>query len=368
MRRLKIAHIDTGLNLRGGQRQMLMLAKGLRERGHDQLIACLEGSKLEGRLNREEFRVFTMPSHDPGHAFGTLLWRQQLQTWAPQILHAHDGRGQTLSWLASLGLPVRRVASRRVTFLPSDGWTYRFKYGRTCQGVIAVSESIRDLSVQAGVPRERLTVIPDGIELPAKLSSADEKTQLRAKWQCRDDDFVAGLLGASTPEKGQDVAFEALALLAGKLPNARLVVAGDQSVVANTGSHQPAGTLNERVIRLAPLEDLASFFPGLDVFLMPSKSEGLGSSALWAMGFGLPVIATRVGGLPEIVVDNETGWLIPPASPEALADAILAASHDRAKLIEYGKNGRKRAMGFSADIMVGRTEDLYRYLVSASLP
>ena len=309
-----------------------------------------------------------MPSHDPGHAFGTLIWRQQLHTWAPQILHAHDGRGQTLAGWLPLGLPVHRVASRRVTFLPSDGWTYRFKYGRTCQAVIAVSESIRELSVQSGVPRERITVIPDGIDLPAKLPGAVEKAQLRAKWKCHDDDFVAGLLGASTPEKGQDVAFKALALLAGKLPGARLVVAGDQSVVTNTSSCEQAGTLNERVIRLAPLEDLASFFPGLDLFVMPSKSEGLGSSALWAMGFGLPVIATRVGGLPEIVVDNETGWLIPPGSPEALAEAILAASRDRAKLIEYGRNGRKRAMGFSADIMVGRTEDLYHYLVSSSFP
>jgi glycosyltransferase involved in cell wall biosynthesis len=367
MTSLRIAHIDTGSSLRGGQRQMLMLAEGLRERGHEQFIACQEGSGVEERAQREGFRIFSLPANDPGHALGILLWRQQLQTWAPQILHAHDGRGQTLAWLASLGLPVRRVASRRVTFFPSDRWTYRLKYQRTCHAVVAVSENIRELSVQAGVPRERITVIPDGIEIPAELPSATERLRLRTSWQCENDDFVVGLLGASTPEKGQDLALAALELLAEKLPQARLILAGDEAATAGGMSIHGASPDCTRIIRLGPIEDLASFFPGLDLFVMPSKAEGLGSSALWAMANGLPVLATRVGGLPEIVVENETGWLIPPGSPQALADAILLASRDRAKLIEFGRQGRQRAEGFSAAIMVSRTEALYQRLVSAEL-
>jgi glycosyltransferase involved in cell wall biosynthesis len=360
---LKIAHIDTGSSLRGGQRQMLMLAQGLRERGHEQTIVCLEGSGLEEGAQREGFRIFTLPAYDPGHAFGILLWRQQLKTWAPQILHAHDGRGQTLAWLASLGLPLRRVASRRVTFFPSDRWTYRFKYGHTCHAVIAVSENIREHSVQAGVPRERITVIPDGIEIPAELPSATERLRLRTSWQCENDDFVVGLLGASTPEKGQDLALAALAILAENLPKARLILAGDDAALPSGMSMHGACPDCSRIIHLGPLNDLANFFPGLDLFIMPSRAEGLGSSALWAMSYGLPVVATRVGGLPEIVVENETGWLIPPGSPQALADAILLASRDRAKLLEFGRQGRQRAEGFSAAIMVSRTEALYQRLV-----
>jgi len=355
---LRIAHIDTGPSLRGGQRQMLMLAQGLRERGHEQVIVCLEGTGLEERAQREGFRVFSLPAFDPGHAFGILLWRLQLKTWAPQILHAHDGRGQTLAWLTSLGLPVRRVASRRVTFFPSDRWTYRLKYGRTCHAVVAVSENIRELSVQAGVPRERITVIPDGIEIPAELPSATESLRLRNSWQCENNDFVVGLLGASTPEKGQDLALAALMLLAEKLPQARLVLAGGETASPN----------RRRILRLGSIEALTDFFPGLDLFVMPSKAEGLGSSALWAMAYGLPVVATRVGGLPELVVENETGWLIPPGSPQALADAILQASRDREKLSEFGRNGRKRAEGFSAAIMVTRTETLYQHLLCGRLP
>jgi glycosyltransferase involved in cell wall biosynthesis len=365
---LRIAHVDTGPSLRGGQRQMLTLAQGLRERGHEQVIVCLEGSGLEERAQRKGFDVFSLPAYDPGHAFGILLWRRQLKTWVPHILHAHDGRGQTLGWLASLGLEVRRVASRRVTFFPSDRWTYRLKYGRTCHAVVAVSENIRELSVHAGVPRERIVVIPDGIEIPAELPSAAERMSLRASWHCQDDEFVVGLLGASTPEKGQDLALAALALLTEKLPQARLVFAGDEGAIPGDTSTLGAKSGCNRILRLGPIENLTAFFPGLDLFVMPSKAEGLGSSALWAMAYGLPVVATRVGGLPEIVVENETGWLIPPASPQALADAILLAARDHAQLIEFGRNGRKRSEGFSAAIMVSRTEALYHRLVSDGPP
>ena len=365
---LKIAHIDTGISLRGGQRQMLILAQGLRELGHEQMIVCLEGSSLEEEAQREGFGIFSLPPHDPGHAFGVLLWRQQLRMWAPQIIHAHDGRGQTLAWLASVGLPVRRVASRRVTFFPSDRWTYRLKYGHTCHAVIAVSENIRELAAQAGVPRERITVIPDGIEIPPELPSASARQRLRKSWQCEEDDFVVGLLGASTAEKGQDLALAALELLADKLPKVQLVFAGDDGGLPGGRSIQGASPHGARMIRLGSIDDLASFFPGLDIFLMPSISEGLGSSALWAMAYGLPVIASRVGGLPEIVAENETGWLIPPGSPQALADAILLASRDRGKLIEFGRHGRQRAEGFSAAIMVSRTEALYHRLLSGGEP
>jgi glycosyltransferase involved in cell wall biosynthesis len=360
---LRIAHIDTGMSLRGGQRQLLLLANGLRARGHEQMIVCCEGSGLEARAGAEGFRVATLPAHDPAHALGIQLLREQLKLVRIQILHAHDGRGQTISWLASMGLPVRRIASRRVTFTPRDRWTYRLKYTRTCDVVIAVSEYIRELMARSGVPRERVEVIPDGIELPVDLPSPAEKARIRKAWGMGDDRFVVGQLGAFTSEKGQETALDAFALIADRLPHARLVLAGD-------GPIKPAGILADklnalgaRVLTLDNVENLADYFPGLDLFIMPSKAEGLGSSALYAMAYGLPVVATRVGGLPEVVAEEVTGWLIPPDSPEALAQTIILASSDRERLLRFGGDARQRAEGYSTDIMVGRTEALYQRLV-----
>ncbi len=362
-RSLKIAHIDTGSSLRGGQRQLLLLARGLRLRGHGQIIVCREESELEACALEEGFQVFSLPLYDPGHGLGILQLRQLLGIAGSDLLHAHDGRGQTVAWLASVGMRVRRVASRRVTFLPKRLWTYRLKYTRTCDAVIAVSEFIRQRAMGCGIPESKIQVIPDGIEIPAELPSPEARAKARARWGFSGNEFLVGQLGASTPEKGQDVALRAFEILQGRLPQARLLMAGESPT--NRHSHLISSeTLGNRVRRSGAIRDLAEFFPALDLFIMPSKSEGLGSSALLAMSYGLAVVATRVGGLPEVVEEDRTGWLIEPASPGALAEAITAAAGDRASLQQRGLDGRERARQFSVDIMVQRTEALYYRLVS----
>lgn len=361
--RMRILHIDTGRELRGGQRQLLRLARGLRERQHDQMVVTPEGSDLEECARSEGFQVFALPAHDWGHANGILQLRQRLLAEPADILHAHDGRGQTISWLASLGLPLRRVASRRVTFLPGSPARHRFIYTRTCHAVIAVSEHIRSLLTAGGVPAAKIQVIPDGIEIPPELPSPDERARHRRLLDLKDNDFVVGHIGAFTPEKGQDLAMEAIRRTAEKLSSVRLLLAGDGPLPTMTRIRQQARAMGDRVRILGNLEELTGFFAALDFFIMPSRAEGLGSAALLAMAHGKAVIASRVGGLPEVVEEGRTGWLVTPGSAEALAEAIFVAASDRERLSAYGEAGRKRARQFSSAIMVARTEEVYSHLL-----
>lgn len=352
---MKIAHLDTGLELRGGQQQLLLLARGLRERGHGQLIVCPESSALEFRARQEGFRVFSLPAHDPARAHGILELRQLFLAEPFDILHAHDGRGQTISWLASLGMPVRRLASRRVTFLPSRLWMHRVKYTHTCHAVIAISNFVRQLLIECGVPATRIEVIPDGVEIPAALPDAATRARLREGWGLGGEEFVVGHLGAATPEKGRDIIIQTALLLGERAPEVRFVLA--------THASRPAAPFAARTVRvLAYPGSLTDFLAGLDLFIMPSRAEGLGSAAINAMAHGLAVVATRVGGLPELIEEGRTGWLVPPDSPEALAEAIVAALSDRARLTRYGAKAREQARQFSVAIMLERTESLYRRL------
>jgi len=362
---LRIAHVDVGQDLRGGQRQLLNLAGGLRERGYGQIVVCREESDLETCARKQGFPTFSLPGHDLFHLYGVLQLRQMLRASPCDLLHAHDGHGQTVSWMASAGLKVRRVASRRVAFLPreSQRWTYSLKYARTCDAVIAVSNFIRQGAIRCGLPDSVIEVIPDGIELPAELPSPETRARTRARWGSTESEFLIGHLGAFTHEKGQDVALQALQILKESLPQARLLLAGDGPTLGNPGTAQRYAALGERVRLCGAVQDPAEFFSALDLFVMPSKSEGLGSSALVAMSYGLPVVASRVGGLPEVVEEGRTGWLVEPDSPGALAEAILAAAADRTRLQQWGLNGRERARQFTVDIMVQRTEALYRRLV-----
>lgn len=349
-----------------------MLARGLRSRGHQQLIVCAEGAQLEAQARRERLPVFALPAHDTLHAHGIVQLRQHLLAEPADILHAHDGKSQTIAWLASLRLPVRRVASRLVTFLPKGlaggRLIYRLKYRYTCDRIITISEFVKELLVDSGVPVDRVEAILAGIEWPTDSPSSALRSAVRADWGLGEAEFVVGHIGAFTPEKGQDIAIQAAAFLAEKLPGMRLLLAGEASTRALQRLGPQLRAAGHRVRLLGYVEDLWRFLAGLDLYVMPSRAEGLGASVLQAMACGLAIVASRVGGLPELVVAGETGWLVPSESPKALAEAIVDAASDRARLSEFGRRGRERARQFSAEAMIDKTEAAYARVVGICLP
>ncbi len=361
---LRIGHVDTGLTLRGGQRQLLLLAHGLRARGHSQVIVCPEESDLYSRASADGFQMLALPQNDWKHLRGIRKLRRRLHQDRLMLLHAHDGVGQTVSWLSSLATGVRRVASRRVTYLPKRRLDYRLKYKHTCHAVIAVSHFVERILEDTGIPPAMINVVPDGITVPERLPDAATRLAARARWGLGGGDFVVGQLGNFSAEKGQDLAIRAFAMLGDRLPGARLVFGGDVSAGDLAASGPAAAAGSGRVFLAGYQEDLFEFFAGLDLYIMPSRSEGLGSSALLAMAHALPVIATSVGGLTEIVDEGRTGWLVAPESPEALANTIATAASNVSRLREMGDNARERAKEFSAGVMVERTEALYYRLLA----
>ncbi len=341
---------------------MLLLARGLRARGHEQWIACPQSSDLELRAREEGFSVLRLPSRYHGPVGGALALHYLSKAERPDILHAHDGRGQSIAWLASPGARARRVASRRVTFLPHWRALHRLKYQYTCDAVIAVSNYVRGLLLQCGVPGRMIEVIYDGIEIPDRLPGPEERIAARQRWGLGDSDFVVGNLGAFRQEKGLETALQAANLLASSRAGIRWLFAAGGSpaeIESGVSAAAQAGS-NIRVIP-AP-EELSGFFASIDLYVMPSLAEGLGSSALLAMAYSLPVAASRAGGLPEIVEHGKTGWLFSPGSAQALAEIVAHAVDNREELKSFGVTARVQARQFSDDIMTSRTEALYLQL------
>ena len=367
---MKIVHVDLGKTLRGGQEKLLLLVRGLKARGHQQWLVCREGSPLEKPIRSHDIPILTTPAFDPFQLRAIRRLRRTLRAERPEILHAHDARGQNLAWLASRGLAVRRVANRDVPFLPhipGGNWLQRWKYTHTSDLVVTCSGYVKETLVGRGVPASRVEVVYAAIEPPKPDPLGGIRSSARAAWGFGEKEFVVGNVGAFTPEKGQDIAIEAAALLKQESPNIRFVLAGEASEEALSKLRQRYPGFENYVRLPGYVPDLEAFFAGLDLFIMPSRGEGLGLSAIQAMARGLAVVATKVGGLMEIVEDGHTGWLIPPESPQALADAIYRASCNCTELTELGRNGRKRAEEFSPETMVNRAEALYKRLVGAGL-
>lgn len=357
---MRILHIDTGREMRGGQRQLMLLARGLAHRGHQQTVACRRGGAVQAEATGARIATVDITSGllRSVEALRRLNRRQHFE-----IIHAHDGRGHTLAWLSSVGTPARRVASRRVSFPPRRQTIHRLKYSRTCAQVVAVSEFVRGELVSAGIPASKITVIPDGVPFPGVLPDVAERVRSRLHFGFEPGDFVIGHLGAFTAEKGQAIAIEAFRLAKSRLAQARLLLAGDGPLLAALQEKYRSQERDGTIVFPGAVDDPAPLMACLDVFVMPSLREGLGSAALHAMAFGLPVIASRAGGLAEIVKDGETGWLAAPGSPDEFAQRILAAANDEPGRVAKGARAREWARLFTDDIMVQRTEELYRELL-----
>ena len=326
LRPLSIIHVDTEETWRGGQESLLTLARGLRARGYRQTIVCPPSSALAERAKSAGFPI------------------AKLGLRTADIVHAHGGRALTVAFWKTLGSNAKRVVTRHVAFRPSNPWLHRLKYKWTCHGVIAVSDAVRRGLIDCGVPAAKIEVIHTGVEIP-ELVSRDRSRS----------DFVIGHMAAFTEEKGQDVAVAAAALLLPSLPHARIILAG-------------GGPMLDKIRRQAPqnvtfpgfVSDRAAFFASLDLFIMPSRSEAWGLAALEAMAYGVPVIASDVGGLPEIVEAGNGGWLVPTGDSTALARAIAVAASDPDRLRIQGQKAQDRARLFSTDRMVEQTEAFYR--------
>jgi starch synthase (maltosyl-transferring) len=228
--------------------------------------------------------------------------------------------------------------------------------------IICVSARVRDYAEQViGLPPARLVVVPNGIDLarytlktPQAAGTGSQPVQI-------------GYVGRLDPVKGVTHLLGAAALLRESAPSLAwaLTLVGDGSERAALEAEAAALELAERVRFLGARSDVPALLPTFDLLVLPSLYEGMPNVALEAMASGLPVVATAVGGTPEVVLHGETGLLVPPAEAAALAGALAALAVDPARRARLGAAGRARVeRHFTIDAAVRRTEALYRDLLA----
>lgn len=318
-----IAHLDGGKGWRGGQQQLLFLARGLRRLGCEQIIVARPGVVTE-RLQGEGFRVV-----EPGRR----AWQQVREA---DLAHAHDGRAQ--SWMLRSRKRRGRVLSRRVAY-PIRGWVSGWRY-RRMDLVIAVSERAREQVLATGLAETRVIVIPDSVDGDELRQAAGARTRIRAQAGLEANQPLLVCVGAFTPEKGVRDAIDALVRLP---PNCVLALTGEGPGQAELARRARELGLERRVLFVHAQGTPAEWVAAAEILLMPSHEEGLGSAGLLAMGLGVPVVATRVGGIPELVEDEVTGLLVPAGDAPALASACARVLGDGVLARRLGAQGEQRA-------------------------
>lgn len=351
---MRSLHIDTARTWRGGQNQVLLTVNGLAEAGEDATLLAHENGELRRRAGeglrflgfspRSEFDV------QAGWQLAGIVGDRQ-----PQVIHAHDPMAVSL---VAMALQMRGsgdpkplvVASRRVDFHLKRHAFSRWKYGHV-DVFIAASRTIAHILEQDGIDRARIEVVHDGVNVG--FIDKQPTVDAHASYRLPHGAPLIGNVAALAPHKGQRHLIAAMALVIRQLPDARLLILGDGELRDALQQQIAALGLERHVLLTGFRDDALGVMRSLDLFVMSSVTEGLGSSILEAMTCERAVVGTRTGGIPEAIDDGTTGVLVPPRDERAMADAIVALLRDPGERARLGAAGRARVIAeFSIDALV----------------
>ncbi|TMB53063.1 MAG: glycosyltransferase family 4 protein [Deltaproteobacteria bacterium] len=336
---VRVLHVDPERGWGGGEVQVMALLGELGRRGHASRVAAHPDGPLARAATAAGVPVIPLAVANHVDIGAALRLRRALGD--AEVVHFHTARAHALAPLCRRA-GVRLVVTRRMDYVPAGGPYVRFLYNRAVDAVVAISEGVREALVRVGVRRDRIRVVPSGIEPAAGVAPAGARAALRREWEVGDDAVLVLVVGALERRKGHAVLLDAARRLSPAALGLRYVFCGDGSEAGALA--EAAAPLGGAVCFAGFRRDVAACLAAADVVVLPSLREGLGVAALEAMAASRPLAASRVGGLAEVVVHEETGLLVPPGDPAALATALARLAGDRALRARLGDAGRARVL------------------------
>jgi glycosyltransferase involved in cell wall biosynthesis len=359
-RLLKILHIDPEKNWGGGEAQVVGLLQNLSQWGHRNDLA----TPADGELFRQSLpgvRKIPLSVRNDLDLRGVPALRRLIRQERYDIVHLHTKRAHALSlWLARGERRPKYIVTRRMDYPEPKNYYTRYLYNRRVDGVVAISRSVVDCLLEAGVNRRSIRLIYSGIDpLPFRgLSSAEQRAN---------DSAVVAMLAVLEERKGHRFLLDAARVLKDRGRKIRYVFAGDGSHKSQIQRMVQTLGLRDEVSFVGFIKDVPKFLSSIDVLVLPSLFEGLGVAALEAMAAEKPVVATRVGGLAESIIDGETGFLVPPQDGIALADSIEKLVADPSMARAMGLKGAARVQSsFTIEQMASQNEAYYYALLDGT--
>jgi glycosyltransferase involved in cell wall biosynthesis len=354
---MRIAHVEAGRHLYGGAAQVAYLLEGLTGRGVDNVLLC----PVDSELGAAGPAALVRPLPMRGELDVALLPRLvgELKRLKPDLVHVHSRRGADLyGGIASAlaGIPAvltRRVDSREPALFA------RLKY-RPYRAVVALSCAIEQQLAEAGIARERVVLIPSGVDTQQYRPDAAARERLRAAFALPGDALVVGVVAQLIERKRHPWLFSLLPDLVREFPQLKVLCFGQGPLERRLRAELSERGLASHVALVGFRADLPTLLPGLDLLVHPAAREGLGLALLEAASAGVPVVACTVGGVPDVVVDGETGALVPRDDAAAMARALrglLAAPDERLRLGAAARRHAERR--FDVGAVVAAHHSLY---------
>ncbi|MEK9132469.1 MAG: glycosyltransferase family 4 protein [Patescibacteria group bacterium] len=356
-------YTDTPL-LGGAENQMLLLAKYLPREKYEVTLACASGTALNPwcqhfmEMDVRVQRLKVWHKHDPRHY---LYLRKLLPQF--DLFHAHVWNPASCRYamLAAQNIPLVVTEHDPFPLTGIKGWL-KNKLFKNIKAIITASNAAKDLVMQQNAALEPIIhVVHNGIDVEEwrTLAKLESRNEYKLKYLARSLNEKIILCVAELHErKGQKYLIEAMKKVASSFPQAKLVIVGDGA--RRRYYEKLARLVPDNVAFLGRRKDVAQLMAASDVFVLPSVREAFGLVILEAAVAGLPVIATSVGGIPEIIENGKTGITVPSHNSDALADAICSVLANPANAFELVKAAQNRVeIEFNAKTMAQKTAEVY---------
>jgi glycosyltransferase involved in cell wall biosynthesis len=368
---LHVAYLSDGLRTRGYE---TMLVAGTLARGEDSMSFVADGLGVRIEHLAELSREIS-PLRD---LRAVLRLARLIRRERPQILHTHTAKAGAVGRLAALAAGSARPPIvvhtfhghvLRGYFGPVRAYGFRLLerwLATKTTKLIAVSPQVRDDLVALGVaPVEKFAVIRLGIELEERLrAAAGARAETRKLMGVPQDAFVVGWVGRMTGVKNTDDVLAAIRLLHDREVDAYLCMVGDGPDRDGLERRAHELGITRRCLFLGYQEEVARFYAACDTIILPSVNEGTPVSAIESLAAGRPVVATRVGGVPDVVDDGEDGFLVEPGSTKELADRLEQLARDPELRERMGEHGRARMIDrYAVQRLVDDIDQLYQSLL-----
>ena len=360
---MNLFQLDAGREWRGGQRQSLFLAKELFRQNVPFRFYVQPNSPLFHKARDAGLPAVPLKIRSEMDILAIMQLAQAMKRYKCRLVHFHDAHSVAVgSAAAALAKVPLRVVSRRVDFPLRKNFLSRIKYNKDIDEIIAVSQDIKRVLVSGGINSRKVTVIPDGIDfLP--FEEAVPSDFLRKELAFSPDDYLVGIVAHLADHKGHKYLIRASKILREKAPGIKVIIVGEGPMRLELDRLAKEIKVEDMVFFLGFREDVPRILASLDLFVLSSYLEGLGSSILDAMACRLPVVATQVGGIPEVVIPGETGLLVPPRNSKALANAIIKIYENKEMALSLGKKGYELVhKKFSAEGMAAKIILEYEHL------
>jgi glycosyltransferase involved in cell wall biosynthesis len=369
---LRVLHVLWDLDIGGNRTETLHLVRHADRSRVEPLLLCGRRPGIERPEEADALGAVWVPlagKWDRGFPAAVARHAREMRA---DLLHSHNFNGHI-----AVALALRRMRPRPA-FVATVGGRYRparstpfaealyFLYRRACyaslrraDGVIAVSSAVADLLRRRGVAPSRVRTIPHGV---GAWAISGDGSAVRHAFSIPPGAPVVVTVARLDPMKGHSVLLDAAVEVLRALPETRFLFVGGGPIEADLRARARDLGLDRSVIFAGMRGDVPEFLRAADVFVLPSldEREGFGIALLEAMASGLPIVASRAGGIPEVVPDGSAGTLVPPRDPVSLASAILLILGDPAKRRALGEEGRRLVEGrFSLGAFVRRTEEFY---------